>query len=65
MIAITAWSSKKSYDENKPLGSTTISLFDEDFKLRLGKYHLYIWPATLPDCTYNSLTPGLVLDKNI
>jgi hypothetical protein len=65
IIVITIWCTSKNREENKPLGSTTISLFDEDFRLREGKFHLYIWPNTLPDYLYHSSTPGLVMDKNI
>lgn len=65
LIAITIWSTNKTWEEKKPLGATTISLFDEEFKLREGKYHLYIWPNSMPDYSFNSKTPGLVLDQNI
>ncbi|KAL4462880.1 hypothetical protein ABPG72_019023 [Tetrahymena utriculariae] len=65
IIAITLWCSQKNKDEKKPLGCTTISLFDDQFRLRQGKYHLYIWPDTLPDTSYTSITPGLVTDDNI
>jgi hypothetical protein len=33
-IAIDIWSTQKSYDENKPLGSTVVSLFTDKLKLR-------------------------------
>jgi len=62
LIAIEIWCSNKSKDINKPLGSTTITLFDEFYKLREGKFHLYIWPNTIPDCSFDSTTPGLVID---
>ena len=65
LIAITLWSSFKTRQEDKPLGGTVISLFDEEFKLREGKYHLHIWPNSLPDIRYNSTTPGLVTDQHI
>lgn len=65
LIAITIWCTNKNRDEKRPLGSTTISLFDEDLKLREGKLNLYIWPNTLPDYSFDSKTPGLVQDKNM
>lgn len=45
LIAITVYSPGKTYDENSPLGSTTIPLFDENLKLREGKHNLVIWPG--------------------
>ncbi|KRX01351.1 Protein kinase-like domain [Pseudocohnilembus persalinus] len=65
LIAITLWTTNKKYSKNKPLGSTTITLFDSDLKLRQGKFHLYIWPETQPDISYNSKTCGLIQDENI
>ena len=65
MIAISIWCSAKNRDEKRPLGSTTITLFDENHRMREGKFHLYIWPNTLPDFKFDSTTPGLVLDKNM
>ena len=64
-IAITLWSTDKKYDESKPLGSTIISIFDENDRLRQGKYHLFIWPDTLPDYQTPTSTPGLTDDPNI
>jgi hypothetical protein len=64
-IAITIWSSAKKRDTNHPLGSTVISIFDENDCMRQGKYHLLIWPDTLPDHEWPTTTPGLVNDPNI
>jgi phosphatidylinositol 3-kinase len=60
-----------------PLGSTIVSLFDKNLRLRegfknnsiyillKGKYNLIVWPNTIPDTSNSSSTPGLVLEKNI
>lgn len=42
-----------------------ISIFDENDCLRQGKYHLFVWPDTLPDYEWPSSTPGLTDDPNI
>lgn len=65
MIGITIWSSQKDYNENSPLGSTTLPLFDENFRLREGQLNLLIWPNVAPDLNESSKTPGIVIDKNI
>ncbi len=65
LITVTIWCTNKNREESKPLGGTTISLFDEDFRLREGKFLLHIWPNTYPDHRYETLTPGLVQDANI
>lgn len=64
-IAITLWSSAKEFDQKRPLGSTVISLFDENDILRQGKYHLFVWPDTQPDYLIPTSTPGLTDDPNI
>ena len=57
-LAFTIWSLDIPYNKTRPLGSTIISLFDKNLKLREGKYNLLIWPDRLPDTSVNSLTPG-------
>lgn len=64
-IAISVWSSTKKNDSRSPLGSTVISIFDENDCLRQGKYHLFIWPDVLPDIQSPTSTPGLTDDPNI
>lgn len=64
-IAITIWSSAKRYEPRRPLGSTVISIFDENDCLRQGKYHLFVWPDALPDYEWPTSTPGLTDDPNI
>ena len=58
-------SSAKKHHPKKPLGSTLISIFDENDSLRQGKYHLFIWPNVLPDHETPTTTPGLTNDPNI
>ena len=58
IIALTLWTASKQYDEYLPLGSTLVSLFDENLRLREGNYNLMIWPDSIPDCSSNSSTPG-------
>jgi len=65
IIAIKIWSLSSKYDKNKPLGSTIISLFDSELKLREGKLNLLIWPNRLPDTSIDSMTPGLITDPNV
>lgn len=57
-IALKIWSLDCKYDETKPLGSTIVSLFDSELKLREGKLNLLIWPNRLPDTSIDSMTPG-------
>ena len=40
-------------------------MFDEKDSLRQGKYHLFVWPDTLPDYLIPTMTPGLTDDPNI
>lgn len=65
IAAVDIWSTGKAFDRERPLASTTFSLFDENFKLRTGKYHLMLWPDRRSDISSNSTTPGIVSDKNI
>jgi len=57
-IGITIWSLDKKFEEDKPIGSTIISIFDSNLKLREGKFNLLIWPDRLPDTSIDSTTPG-------
>lgn len=49
ILALTIWSLDRKFDEERPIGSTTISIFDESLKIRDGKFNLLIWPDRLPD----------------
>lgn len=62
MIAFSIWSCLRDYDEMATLGSTTVTLFDDNLKLREGKFNLLLWPNVLPDYGFESKTPGLVSD---
>jgi Phosphoinositide 3-kinase C2 len=50
---------------SSPIGSTMVSIYDENLKLRRGPHYLVIWPEMEPDLCFNSRTNGLVKDKNI
>ena len=65
MIVFSIWSLYKKFDHDSPLGSTSVTLFDEELRLRSGNFLLNIWPLTKPDYRYDSLTPGLLKDDNI
>ncbi len=39
-------------------GSSVISVFDMNLKLREGKYNIIIWKDREPDCSLDSCTPG-------
>ena len=62
MIAFSIWSCLRDYDEMATLGSivcisiigTTVTLFDDNLKLREGKFNLLLWPNVLPDYGFES-----------
>lgn len=47
-------------ESDQPIASTTISLYDENLKLRQGTELLLLWPETMPDASFECQTPGLV-----
>ena len=47
-------------EDDSPIASTTISLYDQNLKLRQGTYLLLLWPETHPDASFESTTPGLI-----
>lgn len=60
-MALTFYDMSKLEDEG-PLASTVIDIFDSKQRLRQGVYDLMLWKDRKPDMSFETKTPGLIDD---